>query len=110
MSDLPPGWVWVNLEELAVIGTGTTPNRGNPKYWTNGSIPWIKSTAVNQSMVTQADELVSNAALKETPLRLYPKHTLILALYGEGKTRGKFSELGIEATIDRASPRYKHAA
>jgi type I restriction enzyme, S subunit len=102
VSELPRGWTWAYLEDFAEVGTGTTPSRSNPAYWTNGSIPWITSTAVNQPLVKQATEFVSDAALNATTLRFYPKHTLILALYGEGKTRGKVSELEIEATINQA--------
>lgn len=105
MSDanrLPPGWVWADMADLAEVGTGTTPNRGNSRYWQNGSIPWVTSTAVNQLFVTDTAEHVSPQALEETNLRIYPKHTLLVALYGEGKTRGKVTELLIEATINQA--------
>jgi len=57
---------------------------------------------VNDPYVREPSELVTPAALKETNLLLYPKHTLVLAMYGEGKTRGKVSELLIEATTNQA--------
>lgn len=99
---LPTGWVWATLSDLAEVSTGTTPNRGVPRFWQNGAVPWVTSSAVNQLAVAHAEEFVTEAALRETNLRLYPKHTLLLALYGEGKTRGKVSELLIDATINQA--------
>jgi type I restriction enzyme, S subunit len=102
LPDLPDRWCWALIEQLCDVGTGTTPSRGNPRYWTNGTVPWVTSAAVNQLCVTEVRETVTDHALEETTLKVYPKHTLILALYGEGKTRGKVSELLVDATINQA--------
>ncbi len=102
LSKLPEGWCWSSLQQLAEIGTGTTPKRGTARFYEGGTIPWVTSTAVNQSNVFAGTEFVTETAVNETNLRLYPPHTLIVALYGEGKTRGKVSELQIDATINQA--------
>lgn len=102
LPELPESWVWATLDELAAIGTGTTPRRNRPDFWENGSVPWIASAAVNHEFVTEASELVTQQALTETRLTLYPEGTLLIALYGEGKTRGKTTELMIPATINQA--------
>ena len=102
LPELPEGWVWVSLELLADISSGTTPSRGNPAYWLRGKIPWIMSAAVNEPYVDVASEYVTGLALAETSLRVYPSGTLILAMYGEGRTRGKVSELRLDATINQA--------
>lgn len=99
---LPEGWVWASVDQLASIGTGVTPLRSKEQYFTGGHIPWVTSGAVNQEMVTTASELITPLALKECRLELYPVGTLLVAMYGEGKTRGKCSELGIPATINQA--------
>lgn len=99
---LPTGWCWATLDQLADIGTGATPLRSEPKYWNGGSIPWVTSAVVNSPYVSEASELVTPAALAETNLFLFPANTLILAMYGEGKTRGKVSELLLEATTNQA--------
>lgn len=99
---LPKRWTWATVDQLADVGTGTTPLRSNEDYYRDGSIPWVTSTAVNLPVVHSATEFVTERALDETTLRLYSPQTLIIALYGEGKTRGKVSELAIEATINRA--------
>jgi type I restriction enzyme S subunit len=102
LSELPKGWCWAALDQLAEIGTGATPLRSEQRYWREGSIPWVTSAVVNDSFVQEPSELVTSAALEETNLFLYPRHTLVLAMYGEGKTRGKVSELLIEATTNQA--------
>lgn len=99
---LPDGWCWTTVGDLAHVGTGTTPRRDEARFWREGTVPWITSTAVNDPYVRTAIEYVTEAALGETRLTVYAKHTLIIALYGEGKTRGKVSELLIDATINQA--------
>lgn len=102
LPDLPEGWCWACLDQLADIGTGSTPLRGTAEYWERGDVPWIASRAVNQDYVDEPSELVTERALDDTSLKLYPPGTLLLAMYGEGKTRGKCTELRIEATINQA--------
>lgn len=102
LQQLPKKWIWVNIGNIAIVDTGTTPYRKNPRYWDNGTIPWVTSGAVNNDYIYSASEFVTEEALKETRLKVFPKHTLLIALYGEGQTRGKCSELMINATINQA--------
>lgn len=102
LPELPQAWCWVSMEQLCEVGTGTTPSRSNSSFYDGGTIPWIMSTAVNRPFVDEASECVTDEALEETTLRLYPVGTLLVALYGEGKTRGMISELRIAATINQA--------
>lgn len=102
LPELPDNWHWTKLGELAHVGTGTSPKRGNSSFWDEGTITWVTSSAVNKPFVDEGSELVTQTALDETSLKYYPRDTLIIALYGEGKTRGKVSELRIEATINQA--------
>ena len=102
LPELPEDWCWVSLDQTCDIGTGTTPSRSNPAFYSGGTIPWVMSSAVNRSFVDEASEFVTEHAIRETTLRLYPAGTLIIALYGEGKTRGTVSELRIAATVNQA--------
>ncbi len=101
LPELPEGWLWANVDQLAAVGTGATPKRDQAKYY-GGDIPWVTSAVVNDAFVDHADEFVTGAALAETNLTLYPPGTLLVAMYGEGKTRGKCSELRIAATTNQA--------
>jgi type I restriction enzyme S subunit len=102
LPELPDGWCWASLDELAHVGTGATPKRGEERYYQDGTIAWVTSGALNDNAVTEATELVTEHAVAETNLTLYPVGTLLLAMYGEGKTRGMVSELRIEATTNQA--------
>jgi type I restriction enzyme S subunit len=99
---IPPTWVWTMLGEITDIGTGSTPSRGEIKFWTNGTIPWITSGSTSKSSITEGDEFITAAAVKAHRLRIYPSATLLVALYGQGKTRGQVSVLNISATINQA--------
>ncbi len=101
-SKLPAGWKLAKIEDCAAVGTGATPLKSNKEYYENGTIPWVTSGALNDEFVREATDYVTAKAVKETNLTLYPKHTLLLAMYGEGKTRGKCSELLIEACTNQA--------
>jgi type I restriction enzyme S subunit len=99
---LPEGWVWSSMDQLAEVGTGATPSRSNPVFWTAGDVPWVTSAVVNADQVSEVSEFVTQRALAETNLTLYPPGTLLLAMYGEGKTRGKCAELRVPATTNQA--------
>lgn len=102
LPDLPEGWVWSNVDQLAEVGTGATPKRDVQAFYEGGTIAWVTSGVVNGEYVDQASEFVTERALAEANLTLYPPGTLLLAMYGEGKTRGRCSELRIPATTNQA--------
>ena len=101
-NDIPETWVWTMLGEVTDIGTGSTPSRTEASFWMGGTIPWITSGSTSRSPITEEDELVTPAAVKAHRLRLYPPGTLLVALYGQGKTRGQVAALEISATINQA--------
>jgi type I restriction enzyme, S subunit len=101
-GELPEGWKKVTIESIATVGTGTTPLKSKREYYEKGTIAWVTSGALNEEYVRDATDLVTEKALKETNLSIYSKHTLLLAMYGEGKTRGKCSELLIDACTNQA--------
>ena len=94
--------MWCRLEDIANIGTGATPNRLNKEYYNNGIIPWINSSSTNCTYITEASEYITEKAINETNCKIYPIGTLIVAMYGEGKTRGQVSELLIESATNQA--------
>jgi type I restriction enzyme S subunit len=102
LAILPFGWTWCRIAEIGSVETGATPKRGNLNYWENGSIPWITSGALNDDFVRECKEYVTEQALKETNIKVFPKHSLVMAMYGEGKTRGKSSELLIDTSTNQA--------
>lgn len=102
LPELPEGWVWASTEQLAFVETGATPKKANSSFYSGGLVPWITSTAVNDEIIVSPQNKITELALKETNAKVFPAGSLIVALYGEGKTRGKVSELGINAATNQA--------
>lgn len=95
-------WKEHSLSEIADVGTGSTPKKGNPRYYDGGTIPWVTSAVVNQTLVTEAEEMITPEAIQETNCKVFPVGTILVALYGEGQTRGRVSLLGIDAATNQA--------
>lgn len=95
-------WKSCVLSDIALVETGKTPDRSEPKYWTNGSIAWVTSAATGASTCEEAKEFVTHQAAKECNLKIFAPETLLLAMYGEGKTRGQVTELRIHAACNQA--------
>ena len=97
----PKGWMMTCVGDVTQMGTGSTPSRNHKNYF-GGSISWVKSAEVDWGTITATSECLSSDGVRAARLRLYPKGSIVLALYGQGKTRGKCAVLGIDATINQA--------
>ena len=95
-------WPTRRLGEIARVGSGATPKRSEERYWAGGTIPWVVSGAINDRSITSASELITEEALSATSVKLWPAGTVLVAMYGEGKTRGKAAVLEIESTCNQA--------
>jgi type I restriction enzyme, S subunit len=91
----------IRLEELCRIGSGGTPSRKRPDYF-GGDIPWVKTTEVRNEVITSTEETISELGLRNSSARIYPKGSLIIAMYGQGATRGRTAKLGIDAATNQA--------
>ena len=100
--DIPESWEWVRIGDIFRIGTGLTPLKGNALFYDGGTIPWVTSALTSERYITQTDSNVTKYAVEHTNLTVYPIHSLVIAMYGQGKTRGQVSELLIEATTNQA--------
>lgn len=101
IGKIPAHWNAIKLAYIAKIDAGSTPDRSNAKYW-GGDIPWIKTGEVNYSTIFETDEYISKSGLRNSSLRLAPPDTLLMAMYGQGVTRGRVAILGIAATYNQA--------
>ena len=98
----PMGWEVKKLGDLAKVQTGKTPSRKNSDYWTNGTVNWAKTTEVNQNYIIEVEEKITDLAVKECHMIVFQENTILIAMYGQGKTRGKVVLLGVSATINQA--------
>lgn len=96
-----PEWVSGSLGSIFETTSGGTPSRSEARYW-NGSIPWITTSLVNFGVITEAEEFISKDGLNNSSAKLLPKETVLIAMYGQGKTRGQVALLGVEAATNQA--------
>jgi type I restriction enzyme, S subunit len=96
-----PEWTSDSLGNIFETSSGGTPERSVKEYW-NGKIPWITTSLVDFNVIRNSDEFISEMGLKHSSAKLFQKNTVLIAMYGQGKTRGKVALLGIEATTNQA--------
>lgn len=84
------------------VSSGLTPLRGNPEFWQDGTIPWLKTEQLGEKFIYSTTEKISEAALRKTSIKVYPPNTLSIAMYGEGKTRGNVSIIKNEMATNQA--------
>ncbi|MBN1116935.1 MAG: restriction endonuclease subunit S [Bacteroidales bacterium] len=90
------------LGAKAETTSGSTPSRGQKDYWQPAEIPWIKTGEIAFTPIAKSEEYVSAKALKECSLKLLPENSVLIAMYGQGKTRGQSAILKVPATINQA--------
>jgi type I restriction enzyme, S subunit len=96
-----PDWKESSLGKIFETTSGGTPSRSEASYW-NGDIPWITTSLVDFGIITEAEEFISEAGLNNSSAKTLPKGTVLIAMYGQGKTRGKVAMLGFEAATNQA--------
>lgn len=92
----------VRIGDVAKTTSGTTPSRGKKEYWESPKYPWVKTGEVAFKPIRSTEEGVSEVALAECSLPLLPPGTVLIAMYGQGKTRGQSAILEVEATTNQA--------
>lgn len=90
------------MGEVAQISSGGTPDRSEASYW-GGDIPWVTTGEIQFNTITDTTEKITVAGLKNSSAKLFPAGTLLMAMYGQGKTRGQVAKLGIEAATNQNS-------
>lgn len=90
------------LDIASEIGSGITPLRSNNNYWNSKDIPWIKTEQLGAYQIHTANEYISQTALEETSIKIWPEKTVSIAMYGEGKTRGNASIIMMPSTTNQA--------
>lgn len=101
LGEVPAHWAVCALSYLGTIETGSTPDRNDPRYW-NGSIPWLKTGEINWAPIREADEFITEEGLANSSAKLAPPGTMLMAMYGQGVTRGRVALLEIEAAYNQA--------
>ena len=101
LGEVPAHWPLVRLRYLARLGNGSTPSKSRKDYWLDGDIPWLSSTVVNSDVVTEPSAYVTDIAFEECHLPWVPARSVLVAITGQGKTRGMAAVLSFDATINQ---------
>jgi type I restriction enzyme S subunit len=94
-------WPSSPLGDIARVYSGGTPSRNVPAYW-GGPIPWVTTTEIDFGQINTTHQSITEAGLRASAAKVAPPGTLLLAMYGQGKTRGKSALLGIAAAMNQA--------
>ena len=102
LDEVPEHWAVTSLRWLSKRFAGGTPDKGNDSYWVDGNIPWLNSGAVNTFCVTEPSARITSEGLANSSARWIPEGALLIALAGQGKTKGMAAQLAIEATCNQS--------
>lgn len=89
------------IKDICTVSSGGTPSREKKEYY-NGDIPWIKTGEVTNEVIYDTEEKITIEAIQNSNAKIYPKDSLIIAMYGQGATRGRTAKLGIDASTNQA--------
>jgi type I restriction enzyme S subunit len=91
----------IEIETISKIYSGGTPNRKKPEFW-SGDIPWIKTGEVNYNVINETEEHITQEGLNKSATKIIPINSVLVAMYGQGVTRGRVAITGIEAACNQA--------
>jgi restriction endonuclease S subunit len=103
LGEIPEDWEVAPLNEICSFGGGTTPARAqHDRYFINGSNNWVKTTDLNDSIIGDSEEQITDLALNETGLKLHPAGTVLVAMYGGFNQIGRTGFLTKPSAINQA--------
>lgn len=84
------------------IYSGGTPKTGHSEYWQDGDIPWMSSGEVNMGTVYSTEKYITESGLKNSSAKWVPPNSVVIALAGQGKTRGTVARTRIDLTTNQS--------
>ena len=97
--EIPDNWVWTTLGNIGVWQAGGTPSRANKSYY-GGNIPWLKTGDLNDGLITNIPERITEEAVANSSAKINPAGSVLIAMYGA--TIGKLGILTFPATTNQA--------
>ena len=101
IGTIPACWDVVRLGDVAEVRNGTTPSRAETNYWQDGDVPFIKTGQVNDTLIEVPDEFITSQAVASAGAVVVPRGSVLIAMIGQGKTRGMTAQLRIDAAINQ---------
>lgn len=100
--EVPESWCWCRLGDLFITSSGTTPASKNPDYYVNGTINWVRTTDLNNDVLTSTEIKITEKAKEDCNLRIIPQDSVCIALYGGAGTIGKNALIKFDTTINQS--------
>ena len=90
------------IKDFAKCIAGATPSTAESSYWDNGTIPWMSSGEVNQGRIYSTEKKITQKGYDNASTKLIPPHTVVIAMAGQGKTRGTVGVAEIELCTNQS--------
>ncbi len=100
LGDIPESWEKIVVQDFADIRLGSTPSRTEPEFW-HGDIPWVSSGEVAHKVIWDTKEKITEKGMGNSSTSIIPARSLLMAIIGQGKTRGQTALLGIDACTNQ---------
>lgn len=101
MGVIPKHWSTPKLKYFTNISSGGTPDRNHYEYW-NGNVNWIKTGELQNNELYDSEEKISELGVANSSAKLFKENTILIAMYGQGKTRGMTALLKVPCTTNQA--------
>jgi type I restriction enzyme S subunit len=102
LGEVPAHWGAGSLKWLSTRYSGGTPDKNNLDFWADGTIPWLNSGAVNQEVITKPSAYITQEAFEKSSAKWIPYGALVMALAGQGKTKGTVAQVLFETTCNQS--------
>jgi len=102
-KNIPEEWEPISIKEFTrEMKSGGTPNRGVDEYWNSNDIPWLKTGELKNKVIIDSQEYISEIGLAESSAKLLPLNSVLVAMYGQGNTKGQIGYLRTESSTNQA--------
>jgi type I restriction enzyme S subunit len=98
---IPDGWRWFRVGEICDLQTGATPSTKHPEFF-GGSIRWLVSGDVNKGEIYDCEGRITDDGLRNSNCKILPENSVLIALNGQGKTRGTVAILRVSSTCNQS--------
>lgn len=95
------GFEKIKIKKIGKVSNGTTPSKRQSKYWENGTIPWLPTGKVHDKFISASDMYITDEAIDDKKAKIFPKGSTLVAMIGQGKTRGSAAMLLINSAINQ---------
>lgn len=100
--DIPESWKWCRIGSVFTTSSGTTPLKSETAYWENGIFNWVRTTDLNNDILSECEIKITKKAIDECNLSFLPLNSVCIAMYGGAGTIGKNALINFETTINQS--------